>query len=106
MQLDRYTRGQGKYALINNRKLDALEGANKHDAVSAISILEKLGLLDAGDSQDTEFFVIKLRDLYSRPALREYATAARDDGNLAYADEIDQMADRSGLAHPHYKRPD
>jgi hypothetical protein len=85
MKLDRNVNddGKGKYSLINNRT-----GETQH-----------------GDTPEDEFFVIKLKDKYAQAALVSYANAAAQD-DTEYANEVMEMATRSGPAHPLCKMPD
>ena len=60
--------------------------------------------VDFGDTPDTEFFVIRLRDKYAAPALAAYAMAAyRDDEE--YGLEVLNLAKQSA-EHPNQKPPD
>lgn len=100
MKLDRNITldGTGKYALLNLRT-NALEWGNANT--------------------EGEFFVIKLKDVFARDALEAYAHSvgryaervAHTDPDLCgslneWADEVMQMAQRSGPAHPQCKLPD
>ena len=86
MRLIRNTSDDGrcKYALIDNRTGEKLEASAGHPE---------------------EFFVLKLKDEFSEPALRAYANAARD-WDPEFASDVDEMADRAGKNHPLCKRPD
>jgi hypothetical protein len=86
MKLDRHINpdGRGKYALINYRTLR----------------------VELGDTPETEFFVIKLKDKYAMAALYAYAHAAELDGEHEWADEVRALAARSGPAHPLCHTPD
>ncbi len=115
MKLDRNINGdgRGKYGLILNRKLAEItnhdgsgRAANKLAAVrEAIAALEAHGVIDWGDTVDTEFFVIRLRDRYACATLHEYAIGAVVDDS-EYAKEVRMLADRSGFRHPHPQVPD
>lgn len=103
MKLDRNLNpdGRGKYALLKLRRQftpfspELQECANK---------LKEAGLLDFGDSPESDFFVIRLKDKYAAPALGAYAAAAlRDDPE--YAEEIFTLAGMAA-AHPNQKLPD
>lgn len=109
MKLDRNSPdGRGKYAIINLRKLagGGMSPAAVGRAEIALEVLQDLGVLEYGPpGSDQEFFVIKLRDRFARKALRAYADAARfHDGE--YADDVDDLAHRAGIGHPHWKDPD
>mgnify|MGYP001570027167 CR=1 FL=1 len=58
-----------------------------------------------GDTAADEFFIIKLKDKYARAALRAYANQASLDDE-EYANEVRELADRSGPSHPLHKKPD
>jgi hypothetical protein len=114
MKLDRniHERGLGKYALLKLRKLtDFTDPADPFQEVAkpivdAITTLEKAGILDWGDKPESEFFVMRLKDKYSRCALHAYADEARRDGEKEFSDEVSSLAMRSGLHHPNCKKPD
>jgi hypothetical protein len=104
MKLDRNLNptGQGKYALINFRRADFDNEEVRH----AFAVLQSHGAIDMGFVGDPdEFFVIKLRDQHARPALDAYAAAAWPD-DPEWANEVADMAKRSGEDSPHCKRPD
>lgn len=114
MKLDRNMTetGLGKYALLKLRKLkdftdpdDPFQEVAKPIA-DAIQTLEKAGILDWGNSPETEFFVIRLKDKYGRCALHAYAEEAWRDGDTEFAAEVGELANRSGLHHPLCKKPD
>lgn len=102
MKLDRNTNrdGKGKYALIKLREaLVEMEGGPDYAIVSPQSAI------DFGDTPETEFFVIRLKDAYAYEALRSYAAAALSDGHHEWALEINDLAERA-KSHPSKKRPD
>lgn len=112
MKLDRNINGdgRGKYGLIKSRMLHPDELAKLGPAaaaniVASISVLEQAGILDWGDTVDTEFFVIRLRDICAAPALRGYAIAAHDH-DAEYAEDVFSMTNRAGIYHPNPKVPD
>lgn len=112
MKLDRNinANGRGKYALLKLRKLDdwLTSGAFAEvpkPIVDAIALLEKEGILDWGNTPETEFFVIRLKDRYASGGLFGYARDA-DLHDHEYAKEVAEMAMRSGQNHPNCKRPD
>ena len=95
MRLDRNTSpfGRGKYGLVKNRRLLEIvrpigdsHNAKNMDDVSAMKVREAIkllveeGVIDWGDTPETEFFVMRLRDKYASGALAQYASAARGDG--------------------------
>lgn len=110
MKLDRNLNadGHGKYGLIKNRRLAAIRAEAPPQYVSAIDAalkaLELAGLIDWGDTVDTEFFVIRLRDRFSRPALSAYVAAAAPV-DREYAEDVAKLADRA-IYHPSKKAPD
>ncbi|MEW6124435.1 MAG: hypothetical protein AB1698_17615, partial [Pseudomonadota bacterium] len=111
--------GGGKYALVNMRRFREIraqsEMGNPHAQGSenvighALNTLQALGVLEDPDEGDvSEFFVLKLRDVYAEAALRGYADAVRaeQEPDLEYAEEIDALADRAGRHSPFAKHPD
>ncbi len=108
MRLDRVTTGLNKYALIKRRKIDELqrEGKLTQEIIDATMLLYRAGIIDWGDTPETEFFAIRLKDAYAQQALRAYGLAAADDDNGDYATDVYEMAERSGPSHPNCKRPD
>jgi hypothetical protein len=103
MKLDRNLNadGRGKYGLVLNRELASLSenfsNPVKGMIEEAVTLLTDHGIIDWGDTADTEFFVMRLRDRYADNGLHGYAAAAREDGNEGYAEEIEALADRAGL---------
>ena len=104
MKLDRNINadGLGKYALLKLRNLR--RGDPAVDA--ALRTLDEAGILDWGNTVDSEFFVIRLKDKYADDALFRYALSARHDGEDDYGREIEEMAERAGPNHPNCKKPD
>lgn len=104
MKLDRNINadGLGKYALLKLRNLR--RGDPAVDA--ALRTLDEAGVLDWGNTVDSEFFVIRLKDKYAAAALHTYAHHAVRDGEVEYGQEIMEMAKRSGEWHPNCKKPD
>lgn len=113
MRLDRNSNDDkhGKYALLKLRRLNDFReqgafGELAHKIAEAIKVLEDAGAIDWGTAEtESEFFVMKLKDKFSLPALREYAQAARPV-DAEYADDIDKLADRAGHYSPWCKLPD
>lgn len=109
MKLDRnlHPTGEGKYALLLIRKLNALAqeyGQGLPDDVNrAIQTLKRNGLLDYGNSDDTDFFVIRLKDKHAYPALKAYSLSAAGDES-EWAREILDLAEKA-LRHPHKQSP-
>lgn len=85
MKLDRNTSpdGLGKYSLVINRT----------------------GAVDKGDTPESEFFVLKLKDKYAAAALDAYAKAAAADGETEFAQDVAVLADKA-RNHPSSKKPD
>jgi len=102
--------GSGKYALILLRKVDDCRqgtfAALPEEIAKAFLLLEREGLLDMGYAgSPSEFFVMRLKDKYAKAALEAYADAANVD-DPEWAQEVQDLAQRSGPNHPHCKRPD
>lgn len=76
--------GRGKYSLIDNRTGERIESV-------------------PGSAE--EFFVLKLKDLHSEPALRAYADSVRAR-DPEFAADLDALAARAGRNHPNCKQPD
>ncbi len=105
MKLDRNINpdGRGKYALL---KLRVIGDNPSPQVLASLSLLEKLGILDWGNTIDSEFFVIRLKDKYADDALSRDALSAQMDGEGDYAREIEEMASRAGVSHPNCRKPD
>lgn len=103
MKLDRNINpdGRGKYALINLRRTDK----SLEEIRELVNVALESPCVQFGDNDETEFFVIKLKDKYAAAALREYAHQAMCDENTEYATEIYKLADKSE-EHRNKKRPD
>jgi hypothetical protein len=105
MQLDRNITNpkRGKYALIKLR-----EATVKRVPIEFVDnpplVMVEESAVDFGDTADSDFFVIRLKDKYAAPALRAYAQAAIDD-DPEYAAEIFELA-VSAENHPSKKMPD
>jgi len=99
MQLDRNVPGNGcgKYALIKMRS-GPIHGYMSGKTIVATSAI------DFGDTADSEFFVIRLKDKYAAPALEAYALSAMAD-DPEYAKDVLQLA-QTALLHPNKKKPD
>lgn len=122
MKLDRNLNGdgRGKYGLILNRRLKEIadtagvsraHDAQAHEVGVAMAVLTSCGVIDWGDTVDTEFFVMRLRDAFASSALQQYAHAAmffaanRKPHLQDYANDVTELAHRSS-AHPNKKWPD
>lgn len=86
MKLDRNinANGMGKYALLNLRR-NVVEWGR--------------------EGAEDEFFVLKLKDVWSKPALLAYAEAA-EAHDPEYAAEIRGLAARAGIDNHFCKTPD
>lgn len=106
MKLDRNINpdGRGKYALVLMRNLPA-NPDDKAQVLDAMRKLQSFQMLDFGDTEDSEFFLIRLKDKYSAPALFAYADAADDDGQKEWANEVSRLA-YTATVHPSQKQPD
>ena len=111
MRLIRNTRTDGlcKYAIIRLDKIDLnmFDVRNPTDLCDAIR--QDPSVIEFGEpNTENEFFVIKLKDINSRAALNTYATNAKagPDGDLEYANDVQELANRAGPNHPNCKVPD
>lgn len=99
----------GKYGLVLNRRVAEIRrdgGPMVAEVDAALSALKRAGVLDdAVVGEPGEFFVIRLKDKYAGDALAAYAASAMAD-DLEYAQEVADMAGRSGMNSPWCKRPD
>jgi len=95
MKLDRNINadGKGKYALIKLRT--ALIRVAANPGLMEFSRAD----VDFGDTPETDFFVIRLKDKYAGAALHAYAEAAKAD-DLEYATEIDALAQAADRRMP------
>lgn len=98
----------GKYVLINVRKVNELRAMSIEDdgIGAALDKLKEAGVLElGGEGNIDEFFVIKLRDSSARAALDAYAAnVAAFDPELA--EDVKELAQRSGIYSPFCKEPD
>lgn len=104
MKLDRNITNprRGKYALIKLREVGTLihkfivHGSGYHFSVPEQAV-------DFGDTEDSDFFVMRLKDKYAGAALMAYAReAAKDDKE--YAEEVRELALKA-MNHKNKKRP-
>lgn len=105
MQLDRNQNsdGTGKYALVKLRNVK-ISRIGEEDVKRALETLRLYDCLDYGDTPNTDFFVIRIKDKYAGPALRAYAQAAIDDDH-EYAAEMFELA-VAAENHPSKRMPD
>ena len=95
--------GKGKYALVKLREISC-ELPTKKALADAIS--NNPHCLDFGEhGEDSEFFIIRLKDKYAPKALAAYARSAELDGNIEWARSVFNMAQRSER-HKAQKIPD
>ncbi len=106
--------GQGKYALLNLRKLKALRGQidkegrvlHAHQIDSALRLLTEAGVLYTGDvGTEYEFFPVVLKDTNAHAAIRAYAVEARRT-DPEWADQVMELTKRAGPNSPFCKTPD
>jgi hypothetical protein len=110
MKLDRNNNpdGKGKYALVKLRNFPAEQWA-QNEVAFALKTLAAHGMLDYGDlGTESEFMVMRLKDKYAYKGLMGYFRAVSDDDepDLEYAQEILDMANRSGPHSQWCKKPD
>lgn len=111
MKLDRDINADktGKYMLIKQRELRALDPEDYLAAESALDVLRDLGVLDDSRTGDEgEFFVMRLKDKYTYRGLMGYLKAIELEEPMdgEYADAILDMAQRAGVNSPFCKLPD
>ena len=104
MRLDRNTKGHQKYALLKLRRLEEIRQTAVHADVTeverALAVLENAGIVDYGPAHtDSEFFVMRLKDIFSHAGLDAYARAATAF-EPEYGGEVNELARRSGFYHP------
>jgi hypothetical protein len=101
MKLDRNITNppRGKYALIKLR-IAQPQALDLHRIYKSI----ETEALDFGDTEDSDFFVIRLKDKYAGPALEAYARAALED-DPEYSQEILHLAEKA-RNHPNKRKPD
>jgi len=113
MKLDRNinTNHKGKYALIKLRNVDLplapVVEIKPEDPLAPIErplVSVPMDAIDFGDTHDSDFFVIRLKDKYAAAALTAYAQAAFDD-DPEYASEVLFMA-ASALLRSNKRKPD
>lgn len=109
MKLDRNIGGTGKYAVLKMRKVTELldtPGENQEVLARVLKTLETLGVIEYGEPHSREeFFVLKLKDRYSREALLTYSYYAHFT-EPEYAEDVKALADRAGYRNRYCKDPD
>lgn len=103
MKLDRNTVGRNKYALIKRRLHEPMVRVTENPTLPLMSVIPTTAI-DFGDTLDSEFFVIRLKDRNAAAALHAYAEAARQDGDLELYHDVSVLAARA-LNHPNRGRP-
>ncbi len=98
MKLDRNINadGRGKYALIKLRTSPIQPGTG----MATVDMKD----VDFGDTPETDFFVIRLKDKYAAPALAAYAGAAICD-DPEYAGQVYDLALAAAMVK-NQRRPD
>ena len=107
MKLDRNINknGRGKYALVLMRNVAAIEDAGEPTNRMEITPVDLAKpVIDLGNTEDTDFFVIRLKDKFAEPALRAYAKAAMAE-DPEYGVEVMELAAKAAL-HPNKRMPD
>ena len=102
MKMDRNTNsnGLGKYALVK------LRGESNGAADLAIHMLRAAGKFDYGlVGSESEFFVIRLKDINAAAALTAYASEA-ERTDPEWAAEVREMVSRAGPNSRFCKVPD
>ena len=94
---------RGKYALIKLRQVD--QKGLLCDGCDPDTFVVPAEAVDFGDTPDTDFFVIRLKDKYAGPALLAYAQAANSDGEREYANDVKQLA-FDAAQHRNKRKPD
>lgn len=99
MKLDRNITNprRGKYALIKLRTARIIQ-----DNTGMLTLTPES--VDFGNTDDTDFFVIRLKDIHAGPALEAYAKSAEAD-DREYANEIFKLA-AMARNHPNRRKPD
>ena len=91
----------GKYALIKLRDLPTGFPSRSSDN-TMITVPDSS--VDFGNTPDTEFFVIRLKDKYAAAALSAYAKAAEQDDD-EYANQVFDLATKA-RSYPNKRKPD
>lgn len=108
MKLDRNINedGLGKYALVLLRNYRAMpEGEAKSECTRAIDTLVEHDVLDLGGiGAESDFFVLRFRDVGAAIALGAYASCFRQT-DPEWADEVQKLAE-TAYNHPNKKQPD
>jgi len=98
--------GRGKYALVKLREVERLtDKFALHPVKHALEVLADHGVLDLGDTHDTDFFVIRIKDEFAAPALAAYAIGAVAKGEVVYGQDVMALASEAAT-HPNKHTPD
>jgi len=92
---------RGKYALIKLRDSTPIP-VRELGKIVAFSV--DASAVDFGDTADSDFFVIRLKDKYAAPALAAYAMAAYLD-DQEYALQVLNLS-KQAAEHSNQKQPD
>lgn len=97
MRLDRNTNpdGRGKYALIKLREDNVL---HQLQVPNMVTVPVLASAIDLGNTPETEFFVIRLKDKNAANALRAYAVSCRTD-DPEFANEVHTLALKAQSYH-------
>ncbi len=95
--------GAGKYALIRLDKIgsDPFKYADDNGVLHIPLEYVEWGNVDDKD----EFFLVKLKDRHSFPAIKAYADSI-ENGDPGFAEEVREMLKRSGMNSRWCKDPD
>lgn len=104
MKLDRNANpsGVGKYAIIKLRDVPVGYPKFTEESSGNEFLTVPSSCVDFGNTRDTEFFVIRLKDEYAAPALKAYAAACADP---EFALEVHRLA-LIAESHPSKRKPD
>jgi hypothetical protein len=93
MRLDRNitTPRRGKYALIKLREHDISE-AVRQPGIEGVMV--SASAIDLGDTAESDFFVIRLRDKYAANALHAYSASCRAD-DPEFSREVLELANKA-----------
>jgi hypothetical protein len=113
MKLDRNlpgNNGYGKYALVKLREVKNIAAYGDinvaEEIAKALRLLKANGVLDYGDTVDSEFFVMRLKDRCAGAGIREYSHCAMLGGDVEWGQETQALSERAGPNHPSCKKPD
>lgn len=101
MRLDRNITSprRGKYALIKLRVDDVTPRLKIPNLVTVAVAVEAI---DLGDTHESDFFVIRLRDKYAANALHAYSASCRAD-DPEFSREVLDLANKAAAMHSKQK---